>query len=114
MQFGFMPGCGTTNAIILRQLQEKYLVKKKSLYFAFVDLEKAFDRVPRGVIWWTFKKLGVDEWLVNIVQSMYRNAESHARVNGTYNNDFLVQVGLHEGSVLSPLLFVTVLEARSR
>ena len=38
-----MPRCGTTNAIfILRQLQEKYLVKKNNLHFAFIDLEKAF------------------------------------------------------------------------
>ena len=51
MQFGFMPGRGTTDAIfILRQLQEKHLAKNKKLYFAFVDLEKAFDRVPRKVI----------------------------------------------------------------
>ena len=41
MQFGFMKGCGTTDAIfILRQLQEKYMAKNKKLYFAFVDLEK--------------------------------------------------------------------------
>ena len=47
MQFGFMPGQGTTDAIfILHQLQEKHLGKHKPLYFAFVDLEKAFDRVP--------------------------------------------------------------------
>ena len=50
MQFGFMPGRGTTDAIfILRQLQEKHLAKNKKLYFTFVDLEKAFDRVPRTV-----------------------------------------------------------------
>ena len=49
MQFGFMPGKGTTDAIfIVRQMQEKYI--KKKLYFAFVDLEKAFDRVPREVV----------------------------------------------------------------
>ena len=59
MQFGFMPGCGTTDAIfVLRQLQEKYLAKKKNLYFAFVDLEKAFDRVPRDVVSWVMRKLG--------------------------------------------------------
>ena len=48
MQFGFMPRRGTIDAIfIARQLQEKYLGKKKNLYFAFVDLDKGFDRVPR-------------------------------------------------------------------
>ena len=49
MQFGFMKGKGTTDAIfIVRQMQEKFRVKGKKLYFGFVDLEKAFDRVPRS------------------------------------------------------------------
>ena len=47
MQFGFMPGRGTTDAIfILRQLQEKFIGKRKDLFFAFADLEKAFDQYP--------------------------------------------------------------------
>ena len=47
MQFGFMPGKGTMDAIfITRIVQESFLAKKKYLYFTFVDLEKAFDRVP--------------------------------------------------------------------
>ena len=51
MQCGFMQGRGTTDAIfILRQLQEKHLVAGKPLYLAFIDLEKAFDRVPGKVI----------------------------------------------------------------
>lgn len=51
MQYGFMQGRGIIDRIFLaRQLQEKYLGKKKNLYFAFVDLEKAFDRVPRDVV----------------------------------------------------------------
>jgi len=42
MQFGFMPGKGTTDVnITVRQMQEKYGCKGK-LYFAFVDLEKHF------------------------------------------------------------------------
>ena len=40
MQFGFMPGKGTTDAIfIMRQVQEKHQAKKKKLFYAFVDLE---------------------------------------------------------------------------
>ena len=71
-QFGFVPGRGTTDAIfVVRQLQEKYLAANKRLYMAFVDLEKAFDRVPRKVVWWALRKLGVDEWIVGLVQGMY-------------------------------------------
>ena len=48
MQLGFMSEKGTTDAIFtVRQMPEKYGCKGKKLYFAFVDLEKAFDRVPR-------------------------------------------------------------------
>ena len=115
MQFGFMPGRGTTDAIfILRQLQEKHLAKNKNLYFAFVDLEKAFDRVPRKVIWWAMRKLGIEEWIVKFVQAMYTNTKSKVRVNDSYTDEFDVKVGVHQGSVLSPLLFVIVLEALSR
>ena len=47
MQFYFVPGRGTTDAIfIIHQLQEKYIAANKPLYFAFVELEKAFDLVP--------------------------------------------------------------------
>ena len=62
-QFGFVPGRGTTDAIfVVRQLQEKYLAANKRLYMAFIDLEKAFDRVSRKVIWWALRKRcgGVD------------------------------------------------------
>ena len=115
MQFGFVPFVGTTDAIfIVRQLQEKYLNKHKDLYFAFVDLEKAFDRIPRKVVWWAMRKLGVEEWLVKVVQAMYEFPRSSVRVNGNFSKEFPVKVGVHQGSVLSPLLFIIVMEALSR
>ena len=80
---------------------------------AFVDLEKAFDRVPRKVIWWALRKHGVDEWIMGLVQGMYSNAKSRVRVGEGYSEEFEVKVGVHQGSVLSPLLFIIVLEASS-
>ena len=114
-QFGFVPGRGTTDAIfVLRQLHEKYRAAGKNLYMAFVDLEKAFDRVPRKVIWWSLRKLGVEEWVVKLVQGMYHNARSRVCVGNGQSEEFEVKVGVHQGSVLSPLLFIVVLEALSQ
>ena len=83
-------------------------------YFAFVDLEKAFDRVPRKVLWWALRSVGVEEWSIRVIQGMYTNARSRVRVNGQYSEEFGVAVGVQQGSVLSPLLFILVLEALSR
>ena len=80
---------------------------------AFVDLEKAFDRVPRKVIWWALRKLGVEEWIVRLVQGIYANARSRVRVGEGFSKEFEVKVEVHQGSVLSPLLFIIVLEALS-
>jgi len=77
MQFGFMKDKGTTDAIFMaRQLQENFRVKGKKLYFGCVDSEKAFDRVPKEVISWAMRKLGVEEWLVSAVMSMYTGAKT--------------------------------------
>ena len=114
MQFGFMPGRGTTDAIfILRQMQEKYVGKKRDLFFAFVDLEKAFDRIPRKVLWWAMRSLGISEWVIKTVQSMYISPRSRVRINGQFSEEFSVDVGVYQGSVLSPLLFIIVMEALS-
>ena len=109
MQCGFMSGRGTADAIfIVRQLQEKHLAANRPLYMAFVDLEKAFNRVPQDVIWWAMRRLGTDEWLVRLVQSMYKDVRSRVRVGDGYSEEFGVGVGVHHGSVLSRLLFIII------
>ena len=60
MQFGFMPGKGTVDAIfVVRRMQEEYLKKDKKLHMYFVDMEKAFDRVPRKVMEWAMRKKSI-------------------------------------------------------
>jgi hypothetical protein len=112
MQCGFTQGKGTTDGIVIvRQMQERYRGKGKRLYYAFVDLEKAFDRVPREVTRWAMRKLGVEEWLVSAVMAMYEQAWTVVRTKDGDSERFEVKVGLHQGSVLSPLLFIIVMEA---
>jgi len=89
-----MKGKGTTDAIFMaRQMQENFSVKGKKLYFGFVDLEKAFDRVPRKVKSWAMRKLGVEEWLVLAVMSMYAGAKTVVRTVHGNSKGFEVKVG---------------------
>ena len=50
---------------------------------------------------------------MRLVQRMYANARRLVLVGEGYSEDFEVKVGVHQGSVLSPLLFIIVLEALS-
>ena len=111
MQFGFMPGKGTMDAVfILRRLQEEYRKVDKKLYMCFVDMEKAFDRIPRKVIEWALRKKSLPERLVRTVMDLYEGSKTKVRVGNGYSEEFLVKVGVHQGSVLSPFLFAIVVD----
>ncbi|VDP46708.1 unnamed protein product [Heligmosomoides polygyrus] len=64
-QCGFVAGSGTIDAIHATRLPvEKHREKQRPVHLAFLDLEKAFDRVPREVIWYALRQHGVQEELV--------------------------------------------------
>ena len=111
MLFGFLPGKGTVDTIfIVRRMQEEYQKKNKKLYMCFVDMEKAFDRVPRKVMEWAMRKKGLSEVIVRAVMSLYDGAKTRVRVGSAYSEEFEVEVGVHQASVLSPLLFAIVVD----
>ena len=60
------------------------------------------------------RKWGIDEWIITLVKVMYNGANSRVRVNGSFSERSEVTVGVHQFSVLSPLLFAIVMEALSR
>ena len=64
----------------------------KKEYHCFVDLEKAFNNVCRGVVRWAIRKLNVDEWLIETIMAMYEFSNNAARVNNTVGNKFNVKV----------------------
>lgn len=69
------------------------LIRVQLLYNELVKL------IMRSFGMWAFWKLGIAEWLIKIAQSRYRSVQVGLRVNGTFSNDFLVQVGLYLGGV---------------
>jgi hypothetical protein len=111
-QFGFRSGKSTTDAVfILRQMQEKFEQKNRKLHHVFVDLEKALDRVPRGIIEWALRRPGVPETLLAVNIALYVCEDKiSGDDSGCVFGDVDITVGVRQGSALSPLLFIIVLE----
>ena len=110
-QYGFMPGKSTTDALFaLRVLMEKYREGQKELHCVFVDLKKAYDKVPREEVWYCMRKSGLAEKYVRIVQDMYDGSTTAVRCAVGVTEGFEVKVGLHQGSALSPCLFAMVMD----
>ena len=110
-QFGFMPGRSTMEAIFLvRQLMERYREKKKDLHMVFIDLEKAYDKIPRNVMWWALEKHKVPTKYITLIKDMYDNVVTSVRTSDGDTDDFPIKIGLHQGSALSPYLFTLVMD----
>ena len=104
-----MPGKRTTHAkFILRRMQDEFWERQQKLYMCFVDLKKAFDRVPRKVMEWALRKTGLAEGLVQAVMSSYESSRTKDRVGSGTSEEFEVRASVHQGSVLSPLIFAIV------
>ena len=79
-QFGFMPGRSTTEAIfLLRQLMERYREQKKDLHMVFIDLEKAYDKIPRMGMWWVLEKHKVPTKYISLIKDMHTNVVTSVR-----------------------------------
>ncbi|VDO83209.1 unnamed protein product [Heligmosomoides polygyrus] len=111
----FVSGCGTVDAVhAIRLLLEKHREKQKPAHFAFLDLEKAFDCVPRGAIRYALRQHGIPEELIEWVRILFSCPISRVRAPAGTSMEFPISVGVHQGSALSPLLFVVVMDAISR
>ena len=76
----------------------------------FVDLEKAFDRVPKALIESSLRRKGVVECYVNAVMKMYKEVLSQVKVEGEDSKEFAARVGISQGSILLPFVFAVVMD----
>ncbi|XP_071727768.1 secreted RxLR effector protein 78-like [Rutidosis leptorrhynchoides] len=77
---------------------------------AFLDLEKAYDCVPRELILKTLNARGVPSRYIRSIRDMYEGAKTRVRTTVGNTGFFPVEVGLHQGSALSPYLFALILD----
>ncbi|CAK1595248.1 unnamed protein product [Parnassius mnemosyne] len=105
-QCGFAPGRSTTDAIqAIRILMEKHRTNREDLHLVFIDLEKAFDRIPRKLVWEAMRAQQIPELYIHLVHDMYQNISTQVRSLAGLSEPFQVKVGVHQGSALSLFLF---------
>ena len=76
-QCGFRSGRGCVDQVfVMKQMSEKFVVKNKCLYVAYMDLEKAYDRVDRDAMWRVLDMYGINGQLLKAVQSLYEKSEA--------------------------------------
>ncbi len=97
----------TDMTFVLRQLMEKHCEYDTPMYLAFLDLEKAFGRVPRNNLWNAMDEYGIPSELKRAIISTYGTYQSNVRVGAGEGEWFDTISGVSQGSILSPLLFIT-------
>ena len=84
----------------VRQVCEKYLANGKDVFWAFMDLGKAYDTIEM------LRVYGVGGKLLKSVQSFYVDSRACVLVGNDASEWFPVNVGLRQGCVMSKWLFL--------
>ena len=110
MQSGFRPGRNTMHNLL--NLEHDV---KKSLHFnnftvaVFLDIEKAFDMTPRWLIMKRLHEMGLRGNLPVFIGNFIRTRKFRVKIGNKLSNTYVQQNGVPQGSVLSPTLFLIVI-----
>ena len=110
-QAGFRRGRGCDDQIfILRHITQQSNELKSPLILCFVDFEKAFDSISRSVLKKILRHYGIPKKIVNIIIDMHSETFCQVMVDGNLTDPFEVKSGVLLGRILSPLLFILVID----
>ena len=110
-QAGFRAGRSCVDQIfVLRTIIEQSLEWNSSTYINFIDFEKAFDSVHHETMWKILWSYGFPVKIINILKDMYASNQCCVRHGGQHSEWFRVMSGVRQGCVISPLLFLIVVD----
>jgi len=109
-QTGFQKGKSTTDNLILMYLVLEYYERNphEEGYLVQIDFEKAFDSVEHRFLFGVLKKIGIGNKLIQMIKVAFSGCASMILVNGHLSEPVYLCRGLHQGSPLSPILFILV------
>jgi Reverse transcriptase (RNA-dependent DNA polymerase) len=84
--------------------------EQKDLHMIFIDLEKAYDKIPRNIIWWALERKLVPTKYITLIKNMYTNVMTCVRACDGESDAFSIKIGLHQGSTLSQYIFTLVMD----
>lgn len=104
-QTGFMPGCGTSVNLV-KSVGELIAIRdgkatRGKYYTVFIDFKAAFDSVRHEVVYKKLEEAGIEECMINRIKFLY----NHAFFSYGKSSVAPINVGVHQGSLISPILF---------
>ena len=106
-QFGSQKGTSAPIALmVLRALFRQARNTGTPVYAAQVDLNKAYNRVNRKLLWAKLMDMDVPIKLIEAIESTYTECKESIRIGANMGDPYTLLMGLRQGSVLSPILFI--------
>ena len=110
-QSGFRRGRSYADQIfVLRNIIEQSVEWRKEVVVNFIDFKKAFDSLHRPSMWNTLRSYGLPIKIINVIKLLYEGSTSCVRVGGRNTESFEITSGVKQGDVLSPVLFIVVVD----
>lgn len=111
VQSGFRKGKSTQDHVFtIKEIMNRTLARSKTIYITFMDMEKAFDRVPRAQIWECLREKRINEKLIRVTKSMYKETRNKIIYKNAESEIFHTNEGVRQGGCLSPLLFIIFMD----
>ena len=110
-QGGFRNNRSCTEQILtLRNIMEQCAEHQKSLHINFIDFKKAFDSIHRPSMWHIIRQYCIPEKYINVFKNIYHNSNCRVKTNTGVTEPFNIITGVRQGCILSPFLFLMVVD----